>query len=861
MQTADLVHEEDISRNPYNIKSWLQYLQAKALSSASPTARYVIYERALKYLPRSYKLWHAYLNDRAHAIEKRCITDKSYMILQGAYERALIHMNKMPRIWLDYCALLVRLKKGTLARRNFDRALQALPVTQHSGIWKLYIDWVRSFGVQDVAMRVYKRFLMFDPSHRESFVDYLEEKEQYGEAARQLTLCIDDEGFISPSGKSRHEMWMHLCDLCANHPQHVANLLDVEKIIRGGISRFSDEVGRLWCRLADYYIRLGQFEQAREIYEEAINTVKTVRDFTIVFDAYVKVEESILSAKMQIMQDDEPGEGQGDSDAEIEMRLARLEFIMEKRPLQLNSVMLRQNPHNVFEWQKRIKLFKDEDKRKLPTFYDALNAIDPQLALGRLSAIWMSLANYYDKSNDLNNARQTWKKAVLVNFKTADELANVWCAWAEMEMHHDNFDEALAIMERAVHEPAPPSARSRKAQQQHGSDDTVPTPASEKVYRNIKVWSLYLDLEESLGTVETCRAAYDRVMELQVITGQMALNYAAFLEEHDFFEDSFRVYERAVSIFNFPHVKKIWLAYLDKFMARYEGTKQERLRDLFEQAIVNVPPEDAAEFYVKYAKAEEAYGLARHAMAVYDRATRTVPAANRLDMHRLYIKKVEQHYGITKTRPAYERAISELDDDMARQICLEYADVERKLGEVDRARTVYQHGSQFADPRREQAYWQKWKEFEEAHGNEDTFRDMLRIQRSVETAFSQVSTFSSSKISLRIFLLIFMKFANPSSHHKVNYLAAEMVAASSAAPKDIDTLALQAEMDALDKAAAAEPAAAGKRKFVSALFAADAPVAAKKKAATEELDIDEGGELMLEERPIPIAVFGSSATA
>jgi hypothetical protein len=40
----------------------------------------------------------------------------------------------------------------------------------------------------------------------------------------------------------------------------------------------------------------------------------------------------------------------------------------------------------------------------------------------------------------------------------------------------------------------------------------------------------------------------------QVITAQMALNYAAFLEEHNFFEDSFRVYEQAVALFGFPQV-------------------------------------------------------------------------------------------------------------------------------------------------------------------------------------------------------------------------------------------------------------------------------------------------------------------
>jgi pre-mRNA-splicing factor SYF1 len=107
-------------------------------------------------------------------------------------------------------------------------------------------------------------------------------------------------------------------------------------------------------------------------------------------------------------------------------------------------------------------------------------------------------------------------------------------------------------------------------------------------------------------------------------------------------------------------------------------------------------------------------------------------------MYRLYIKKVEQFYGITKTRHVYERAISELDDLHSRLLCLEFAGMERKLGEIDRARAILQHGAQFADPRKEGAYWGHWREFEESHGNEDTFRDMLRVQRSVETGFSQV---------------------------------------------------------------------------------------------------------------------------
>jgi pre-mRNA-splicing factor SYF1 len=48
------------------------------------------------------------------------------------------------------------------------------------------------------------------------------------------------------------------------------------------------------------------------------------------------------------------------------------------------------------------------------------------------------------------------------------------------------------------------------------------------------------------------------------------------------------------------------------------------------------------------------------------------------------------------------------------------------------------HGSQFADPRRHTSYWNAWHEFEVAHGNEETFREMLRVKRSVQMAFRYV---------------------------------------------------------------------------------------------------------------------------
>ena len=59
-----------------------------------------------------------------------------------------------------------------------------------------------------------------------------------------------------------------------------------------------------------------------------------------------------------------------------------------------------------------------------------------------------------------------------------------------------------------------------------------------------------------------------------------------------------------------------------------------------------------------------------------------VPEAERLDTYRLYIKKAEAFYGVTRTREIHEAAIAALPDKDAQAMALEYAALERKLGEV-----------------------------------------------------------------------------------------------------------------------------------------------------------------------------------
>ncbi|VDK19163.1 unnamed protein product [Anisakis simplex] len=261
-------------------------------------------------------------------------------------------------------------------------------------------------------------------------------------------------------------------------------------------------------------------------------------------------------------------------------------------------------------------------------------------------------------------------------------------------------------------------------------------PVQYRVYKSLKVWSLYADIEEAFGTLESCQRVYERIIDLRIATPQIIINYAKFLEENDYFENSFKTYEKGIALFKWPVVNEIWTVYLTKFLKRYGGKKLERARDLFEQCLETCPSKFAMKLYLLYAKLEEEHGLPRHAMSIYNRATAAVEKSEMYSMFNIYIKKAASMYGLTHTRPIFQHAVEVLPEDRSREMSMRFAQMERSLGEIDRARAIYAHCSEICDPRVHTQFWDIWKEFEVKHGNEDTVREMLRIKRSVQATYN-----------------------------------------------------------------------------------------------------------------------------
>ncbi|KAJ2584500.1 pre-mRNA-splicing factor syf1 [Coemansia sp. RSA 1836] len=726
----DLRFEEEVLREPHKLKGWLRYIEHKQASNSIRSVT-VVFERAVKRLPGSYKLWKLYLEHRQTQLSGKSPLhfSEDFRRVNLCFERSLLLLHKMPRIWLMYAGFMTRQADVTAARRVFDRALRALPVTQHHRIWLAYLKFARQVGGL-AAERVYARYVQMWPDRVGDFIDWCVGQGRWAEAARRLISAIDSEA--APSGASAAAAWWRqLAHIMRAQPKAVAELR-VEPILRDGIMRgtsSSSDVGELWAALASHFVARGLVDQARDVYEEAVGSVRSVKDFAMVFDAYAAFEEAGVAAALDAEAERVAAGGGGDATqtaVHLDLQMLRLERLMDRRPFLANDVVLRQTPHSVAAWLRRVALWQrdaDEaqsDQKVIDTFESALKSVDPARATGgSVAELWLAYARHFG-GDRMSEFRSVMDRAVAAPLASREDLADLYVAYAQAELESGHVESARRVLARAT---------------------------SSRASKSLRVWSLLIDIEEGAGSVAATRAAYDRVLSLRIATPQTVVDYAQYLEDHSFFEDSFRVYERGIAAFGYPVAIDLWNVYLARFVKRYAGEKLERTRDLFEQALAGCPARYAQSIFLAYGRLEEEHGLARRALRVYERAAvGGVVREQKLEMYRFYAAKTAELLGLPATRLVYERGIAELGDKAAVALALDYAQAECRLAEIDRARAIYAYAAPMVDPRTATATadalaWTAWHEFEVQHGNEDTFKEMLRVKRLAQTKLNTDARF------------------------------------------------------------------------------------------------------------------------
>jgi len=156
-----------------------------------------------------------------------------------------------------------------------------------------YVDYLISAGRVDEAAEQLAKAVNDDEYGSSPAATERDNLTAFAHAQRACAAaaCFNGHRFVSRKSKTNFQLWMELAELCsknankitrlkvrpqtprqhtyeqgAQHSRHAwlaCRAVQVEPILRSGISRFTDQVGRLWILLADYYIRLGQFEMVR----------------------------------------------------------------------------------------------------------------------------------------------------------------------------------------------------------------------------------------------------------------------------------------------------------------------------------------------------------------------------------------------------------------------------------------------------------------------------------------------------------------------------------------------------------------------------------------------------------------------
>lgn len=140
--------------------------------------------------------------------------------------------------------------------------------------------------------------------------------------------------------------------------------LNIEQIIqKDGLAVYKDQAGRLWTGLATYWIKRGEFDRAKDTFEQGLKTVLTIRDFKQIFDAYAEFGESLVSALMESLDEEEDEEDAAETEKELDARIAEFEDLTDRRPFLVNDVLIRRNPNDVQEWEKRVALWGEDDEK------------------------------------------------------------------------------------------------------------------------------------------------------------------------------------------------------------------------------------------------------------------------------------------------------------------------------------------------------------------------------------------------------------------------------------------------------------------------------------------------------------------
>ncbi|ETO04191.1 spliceosome complex protein [Reticulomyxa filosa] len=135
----------------------------------------------------------------------------------------------------------------------------------------------------------------------------------------------------------------------------------------------------------------------------------------------------------------------------------------------------------------------------IETYTQAIATIDPFLCTSshnrRYCDIWIEFAKFYEEYHEdteegLKNVREIYTKATKsASFRNVDDLATIYCEWAEMELRHKKYDECRQVMRDATTLPSDEKLKLNRKKME------TQLTVQERLHQSKKIWAFMADIE------------------------------------------------------------------------------------------------------------------------------------------------------------------------------------------------------------------------------------------------------------------------------------------------------------------------------------------------------------------------------
>lgn len=704
LDNSNLEYEKKLAKDLGNLDIWIEYLNGVSRFDK----RAFLYERIIAQFTTNRQrkeiqgLWVDYihmvmkqldcLNYYDHRVQFQYINNlfqrylDSYPANDDTFDEnddATQGNSNILQVWGQYLSFLNRQGNIRFVLKQYQYAFSAIELLKQCIIWPHFLQLADKIAKYDtnLASDILLRFI------------------DYGDYDISHLVKLLQWGYETGIDRVKHLLTVKQFD--NNEWKLILQHLKDEKVIKTFLKLFPQDYSFGYIKLIQSVSENPSLQ--KHYYIEALNNADTVNDFTSIYESYVNFLESKL---------DEPDPSEHD--------INDYEQLLNNREIMINDIYLRNNRDNLDFWFKRFAIYENDNDMNnlLKTFVKAIASINPIKCFSSenhtLSEIWRKYANVYSSKGDLKTANLIYTKAVRSKFKTLDNLVDIYIEWSNLFVTNNKPEEGIELLEKVLFN-------------------------KNEISRSITLWLHYFEiLEIYVDDMDKIISSYYKMIELKYATPLIIFNFANFLQDENKWDESFAVYEVGLREFNDSQIKfEIYNNYIIKMIKYIETNEEkssdkrgkERVRDLFDKCLRELPEKPLVRpIIILYAEFEFNNGLMLRGFKILNEYIMST-SEDPIDLIFLIINKFNhtQHEADLRNWLTEWSKLQTLSNKSFIQLMKFYIAFETQHRQITRVRHLFKHlhsnvPSSFSD----------WETFELEHGDEPSFRAMLRFKKTLD---------------------------------------------------------------------------------------------------------------------------------